>query len=114
LELDKPIFFSFFIERFGDKLPLFFFILGEHTYTIYIYNSLRTASCCCLHRFRSVENILWGAEPRFELGPALQQADALLIVPRRTLLCHAAPCCATPHPIVPRRTLNLLAPFRID
>jgi hypothetical protein len=28
--------------------------------------------------------MLWGAEPRFELGPALQQADALLSVPRRT------------------------------
>jgi hypothetical protein len=72
--------------RFGGKLPLFliYFTLSEHTYNIYIYNSSRTASCC-LHRFRSVEGLLWGAEPRFELGPALQQADALLFVPRRTL-----------------------------
>jgi hypothetical protein len=30
------------------------------------------------HCFRSVESLLWGAEPRFELGPALQQAYALL------------------------------------
>ena len=27
----------------------------------------------------------WGAEPGFELGPAVQQADALLSEPRRTL-----------------------------
>jgi hypothetical protein len=37
------------------------------------------------HCFRSVEGLLvWGAEPRFELGPAIQQADALLSEPRRT------------------------------
>jgi hypothetical protein len=40
---------------------------------------------CCRHGFCSVEGLLWGAEPRFELGPALQQADALLYEPRRTL-----------------------------
>jgi hypothetical protein len=34
---------------------------------------------------RSVEGLLCGAEPRFELGPALQEADALLPEPRRTL-----------------------------
>ncbi len=62
-----------------------YFTLSEHTYNIYIYNSSRTASCN-LHRFRSVEGLLRGAEPRFELGPALQQADALLFVPRRTLI----------------------------
>jgi hypothetical protein len=73
-------------KRFCGKLPLFFiyFTLSEHTYNIYIYNSSRTASCC-LHRFRSVEGLLWGAEPRYELGPALQQADALLFVPDRSL-----------------------------
>ncbi len=32
-----------------------------------------------------MEGLLWGAEPRFELGPAGQQADALLSEPRRTL-----------------------------
>jgi hypothetical protein len=32
-----------------------------------------------------VEGLLWGAEPRFELGPAVQQADALLSEPRGTL-----------------------------
>jgi hypothetical protein len=30
------------------------------------------------HCFRSVEVLYWGAEPRFEPGPAIQQADALL------------------------------------
>jgi hypothetical protein len=35
---------------------------------------------------RSVEGLLWGAEPRFELGPALQQANALLIAPRQILI----------------------------
>ncbi len=67
-----------------------YFTLSEHTYNIYICNSMRTASSF-LHRFRSVEGLLWGAEPRFELGPALQQADALQFAPRRTLLRHAAP-----------------------
>jgi hypothetical protein len=34
----------------------------------------------------------WGAEPGFELGPAVQQADALLSELRRTLgLSYAAP-----------------------
>jgi hypothetical protein len=61
-----------------------FYTLSEHTYNIYMYNSSITASYC-LHRFFSVEGLLWGAEPRFELGPALQQAVALLFVPRRTL-----------------------------
>ena len=32
-----------------------------------------------------------GAEPRIELGPAFQQADALPTEPRRTILSHAAP-----------------------
>jgi hypothetical protein len=52
------------------------------------------------------------AEPRIELGPALQQADALPTEttphpaePRCTLLSHAAPYWATPHPAEPRRTL---------
>jgi hypothetical protein len=32
-----------------------------------------------------------GAEPRIELGPALQQADALPTEQRRTILSNAAP-----------------------
>ncbi len=47
---------------------------------------------CFPHCIRSVEGLLWGVEPRFELGPAVQQADALLSEPRRThYLSHAAP-----------------------
>ncbi len=34
----------------------------------------------------------WGAEPRFELGPAVQQASALPTELRCTLLSCAAPC----------------------
>jgi hypothetical protein len=52
-----------------------------------------------------VEEPPWGAEPRFERGPALQQAGALPTEPRRTLLSHAAPYWAMPHPTEPRRTL---------
>ncbi len=35
--------------------------------------------------FRSVEGLLWGAAQRFELGSAIQQADALFSEPRHTL-----------------------------
>jgi len=38
-----------------------------------------------------VEKPPWGAEPRFELGPALQQADALPSELRRTLVSYVAP-----------------------
>jgi hypothetical protein len=96
----KWTFYKNIFKTFGGKLPLFFIYylsLSEHTYNICIYNSSRTASCC-LHRFRSVEGLLWGAEPRFKLGPALQQADALLIVPGRTLMPRRT-LSATPHPV---------------
>ncbi len=80
-------------------LPLFLFIftLTEHIYNIL---SIILVECHSLspHCFRSVEGLLWGAEPRFELGPAIQQADALLSEARRTLK-------ASPHPSEPRRTL---------
>ncbi len=54
-------------------------------YMYNIYLLLGEYLSCYLHCFRSVDGLLWGAEPRFELGPAVQQADALLPVPRRTL-----------------------------
>ncbi len=87
MRLFKSNFFFFFFKGLVASCHSFFFYftLSEHTYNIYIYNSSRTRSCC-LHRFRSLEGLLWGAEPRFELGPALQQADVLLFVPRRTLI----------------------------
>ncbi len=59
--------------------------------TVYITVLLVEYHSCFPHCFRSVDGLLWGAEPRFELGPSLQQADALLSEPRRTLR-------ATPHP----------------
>jgi hypothetical protein len=65
--------------NFRGKLSLL-----QYRYHSYICNSSSTASCY-LHRFCSVEGLLWGLEPRFELGPVLQQSDALLFVPRRTL-----------------------------
>jgi hypothetical protein len=88
-------------------LPLFFIYLFitlfEQIYNIYIYCSW--VPSCCPHGFRSVEGVLWVAEPRFELGPAFQQADALLSAPRRTFkwsttrpVSLAAPFWATPHP----------------
>jgi hypothetical protein len=63
-------------------LPLFLFMftLFEQTYnTVFIYTTRRVPSCP--HGFRSVEGLLWGAEPRFELRPAVQEADALLTEP---------------------------------
>ncbi len=52
-----------------------------------MYNS------CFPHSFRSVEGLLSGVKPRFELGPALQQADALLSEPRSsTFLSHVTFC----------------------
>jgi hypothetical protein len=52
-----------------------------------IYTTRRVPSCCP-HGFRSVEGLLWGAEPRFELGPALQQADDLLYEPANKRLAN--------------------------
>ncbi len=56
------------------------------------------------HCFPSPEGLLWGAEPRFELRTALQQADTLLSEPHRTLVSHTAPC-------EPRRTLWATPPL---
>ncbi len=55
------------------------FTLIEHTNNNYIYTT--RAALVFPHSFRLVAGLLWGAEPRFELGPALQQAA----------LSHAAP-----------------------
>jgi hypothetical protein len=69
-------------------LPVFLFInftLIEHT--VHLYIVLVEYHSCCPHGFRSVESLLGGAEPRFELGPALQQAAALYCLSH----AHAAP-----------------------
>jgi hypothetical protein len=70
-------------------LLLFIFSLFEHTYNIYIL--LFECRSCFPRGVSLVEGLLWVAELKFELGPALQQADALLSEPRRTLVSHAAP-----------------------
>ncbi len=74
---------DFFSKVWWHAAPLFLFTftLIEQTYNIYLYHS------CYPHCFRTVVGLLWRAEPRFDLGPALQQADALLI--------HAAPWATT-------------------
>jgi hypothetical protein len=50
-----------------------------------LYYTTRRVPSYFPHGFRSVEGLLWGAEPRFELGPALQQGEALQFKPRRAL-----------------------------
>ncbi len=84
----------------AGTLLVFLFILFifyiNRAYNI-LYVILVECRSCSPHCFRSVEGQQWGAEPRFELGPAVQQADALLSEPRRTLRAtqhHKA----TPHP----------------
>jgi hypothetical protein len=44
----------------------------------------RPRTLVVLIAFRLVEGRLWGTEPRFELGPAVQQAGTLLSEPHRT------------------------------
>jgi hypothetical protein len=64
---------------------LFFFTLIDYTYSGYPLYTIRRVPSSCPHGFRSAEGLLWGADQRFELGPALQQADALLYESRCTL-----------------------------
>jgi hypothetical protein len=42
------------------------------------------------HRLAQWEKPSWGAEPKFKLGPALQQADALPSELRHPLMSYAA------------------------
>ncbi len=90
-------------------MPLFLFIF--HIFIIYIHTihssvSIRWGLSLFLHRFYAQWKPPCGAEPKIELGPALQQADALPTEPRRTILSHAAPYWATPHHTEPRRTIT--------
>jgi len=92
-------------------LPLFFiFILHFIRVDIYcIYIHILLVEYPLLSSW--LPGLLWGDEPRFELGPAWQQADALLPEPRRTQVW------ATPHPSLshaapesePRRTRDNLS-----
>ena len=55
------------------------------------YNTFAEASLHLLIACKLIGKDPCGAEPRIELGPAFQQADALPTEPRRTTLSHAAP-----------------------
>jgi hypothetical protein len=68
------------IHRFGGRMPLFLFIyhifFNIHTFISHSYNTFTR---------HGRPTLPCGAEPRTELGPALQQADALPTEPRRTI-----------------------------
>ncbi len=71
----------------GGTLPLFKFIftLIEQSYKIYTYYSPSTTLVILIASARYRGPPLRGAESRFELGLAVQQADALQSEPHRTL-----------------------------
>jgi hypothetical protein len=82
---NQQIYF-FFFKVWGHAATLFIYFYIYRAYIQYfIYYSYST-TLDVLTAFRSVEGLLWGAEPRFELGPAVQQADELLSVPCCTLV----------------------------
>ncbi len=70
------------------QLPLFLFIFFLHTFIItfirYVHSySFAEVSLLFLHCFFAQrEKPPWGAEPGFELEPAVQQASALPTKPR--------------------------------
>jgi hypothetical protein len=75
-------------------MSLFFFtftIFNIHSYNTIIHSFILhhfpRPVFLYLHRFSDQqEKPLWGANPRIELGPAIQQADALPIEPLHTLI----------------------------
>ncbi len=82
-----------FLKVWWHAATLFiYFYMNRADIQYFIYTTRRSTTLVVLIAFRSVEGLLWGAEPRFEPGPAVQQAGALLSEPHRTLG-------ATPHPI---------------
>jgi hypothetical protein len=90
---------------------LFIYFYNNRSNIQYLYILLIEYYSCYPHCFRSVESLLWGAEPSFEPGPALQQADALLYEPGCRLFAMPHPIWSTPHPDLttphptdPRRT----------
>ncbi len=86
-------------------MPLFLFIFhifityihSFHIHTIHLSIAIRWGLSPYLHCLKAQwEDPPCGAEPRIELGPALQQADVLPTEPRRTIeprrtMSHAAP-----------------------
>ncbi len=104
----------FFLKVWLHAATLFIYFYIKRAYIQYfIYDTrpLLISSLLPLGRGPPV-----GCRARFELGPGVQQADALLSEPRRTplshaapQLSHAAPLWATPHSSEPRRTPSSLA-----
>jgi hypothetical protein len=81
-------------------MPLFliFIIFNNHSHSTIIHSFIIHHSPRPVFLYPQQEkNLHEVPSPRIELGPALQQADALPTEPRRTLLSHAAPYWATPH-----------------
>jgi hypothetical protein len=77
-------------------MPLYLFIFHiffitymhsfNHIFTIHLSVSIRWGLSPSPHRLKAQwEDPPSGAEPRIELGPALQQADALPTEPHRTI-----------------------------
>jgi hypothetical protein len=76
-------------QRLGGRMPLFLFIFHifllhtyihsfNHIHTIHLSITIRWGLSPSPHRLKAQwEDPPCGAEPRIELGPALQQADAL-------------------------------------
>jgi hypothetical protein len=69
--------------RFGGISHPFLFTI--FSYNTFIHTSIRRGSILFPHCYLLSRGPPWGAEPGFELGPAVQQADALLTELRRTL-----------------------------
>jgi hypothetical protein len=84
------VYFSYFLT---------FIYSFNHIQTVHLSIAIRRGLSPFLHCLSAQwETLHCGAEPRIELGPALQQADALpteprrtITEPRRTILSRAAP-----------------------
>jgi hypothetical protein len=79
-------------RRFGSIMPLFFIYIFFNSFIQYNHTFIHPSpfaearllvSSSLLHSAR--EEPPWGAEPKIELRPALEQADALPTELRRTL-----------------------------
>jgi hypothetical protein len=84
---------NFFLKVWwhAATLLIYFFYINRAVIQ-YLYILLIENPSWYPHCIRSVEGLLWGAEPRFKLGPAVQQANALQSQPHRTL---SEPLCGT-------------------
>jgi hypothetical protein len=99
--IHEPNFFKGFMARCHSFFYIFYYINSFlHIHSINLSVALAELHSIFLIAVRSEEGLHWGAEPRIELGAALQQPDALTSEPRRTLG-------AAPHPSEPRRTRRI-------